>query len=200
MDEARFKAALEEIVSGVYATGKSPRDIAWRVLRGATPVQMTTTDARGAYELEGARLAATKRDAIVGAMWKAAPMPSQEPGPPLVMGCPHTPQCRGRAKVCAHLPDPAPRCPNVGAGSLMQHDPTMAGTGCEGCDAMHMGLVEKHIGPVLPGAAPSSSLERARELLARAHAILEMTPTLTQLPDEIATFLWGSQSSRKENQ
>lgn len=36
----RYKAALEEIVSGVYATGKNPRDIAHRVLAGVVPIQL----------------------------------------------------------------------------------------------------------------------------------------------------------------
>lgn len=48
--ETRFRAALEEIVSGVYATGKNPRDIAYRVLRGAVPVQASPDDVCDCYD------------------------------------------------------------------------------------------------------------------------------------------------------
>lgn len=39
-DARRYKAALEEIVSGVYATGIGARDVAKRVLDGAVPEQL----------------------------------------------------------------------------------------------------------------------------------------------------------------
>lgn len=40
LEGIRFRTALEEIVGGVYATGRNPRDIAKRVLDGAIPTAL----------------------------------------------------------------------------------------------------------------------------------------------------------------
>lgn len=48
----RLRAALEEIQSGVYATGRSPRDIAHRVLKGETPVALCDALLRVGEELK----------------------------------------------------------------------------------------------------------------------------------------------------